>query len=102
MNETAQEGAGGEDDGAGAQPPAVRQDDAGDPAAVEVDVVRLSLQNGEVRRRRELRPHGSGVELSISLRARPAHGGSPAPVEKAELDSGTVGDPPHDPVERID
>ena len=48
------------------------------------------------------RLHGSGVELSIGLRARPAHGRSLAPVEKPELDSGAIGDPAHDPVERID
>jgi hypothetical protein len=42
------------------------------------------------------------VELAVSLRPRPSDRRAFAPIEHTELDTGGIGDPPHNPVERID
>ena len=52
MDQAAQEGAGGQDHGLGADAPAVEQDDAGDTAVLDDQVVDLALDDLEVRLRR--------------------------------------------------
>ena len=44
----------------------------------------------------------SAIELAVGLGARPAHGRTLGAIEHPELDAGRVGDPAHQPVERID
>ena len=44
----------------------------------------------------------AAIELAVGLGARSPHGRPLAPVEHAELDAGRIGDPAHQPVQRVD
>ena len=102
MDQARQEGAGGDDHGPRRENAPIGQQETGDPALADDEIVRLPLDDGEIRRLQQLRLHGAGVELAVGLGARPAHGRALATVEKAELDSGLIGDAAHHAVEGID
>ena len=66
------------------------------------EIVGLGLDHFEVRSGPDRGLHRRGIEFAVRLRARAAHGRTFAAVEHAELDAAAVGDPAHQPVERID
>src|SRR5690606_3959362 len=91
VNDTAQEGTGGEDHCARAPQAAVAQADA----ATAASAMKQQVPDGPLLDRqpvliRKQRLHGGPVELPIRLRSRAAHRGALAPVEQAELDAGEV------------
>ena len=102
MDEAAQEGAGGEDHGAGREAPPVAGDDAGDGAVLDDEVLDRGLDHLEARGRRDRRLHGLAIELAVGLGAGALHGGAFAAVQHPELDAGFVRHPAHQPVERVD
>ena len=102
MDQSAQKRAGGHDHGPGCEPSAIRQNHALDPAGGDDQIVRLALDDGQVRRFTQRRLHRRRIELAISLGARPADGRTLAAIEKAKLDAGLIGDTAHETVQRVD
>ncbi len=102
MDEPAQEGAGGEHHGAGADAFAAGGDDAGHGALLDDQVLDGGLDHFEARRGADRRLHGLAVELAVGLGARALDRRALAAVEHAELDAGGVGHAAHEAVERID
>ena len=102
MDHSAQEGAGGEDDGAAGDRAAVGELDARDGAGVGCDPSGFPFDDGQVRRLGDQRLHGAPIELSVGLGARPLDGGTLAAIEDAELNAGRIGGARHHAVERVD
>ena len=103
MDDAAQEGSGRDDDGAGADRPAVLEHDAGTAArAVDRQVAGGALDDVEARLLGQDRLHGPAVQLPVGLGPRSAHRRALAAVEDAELDAGPVDRPAHDAVQRVD
>ncbi len=102
MDEPAQEGAGGEHHGAGAEAAAVSGYDSVNPIAVDDQVLDRRLDHFEIWRGADGRLHRLAVELAVGLGARALNGRAFAPVEHAELDAGGIGDPAHQAVQRVD
>ena len=71
-------------------------------AVVEDQVLDRRLDHLQVGRRPDRRLHGGPVELAVGLGTGALHRRTLGAVEQAELDAGRVGDPPHQPVQRID
>ena len=65
-------------------------------------VVDLALDDRQIGRLPDRLLHRRGVELAIGLGARAAHRGSLAAVEDAKLNARGIGDPAHQPIERVD
>ncbi len=70
-------------------------DDAGHATALDPQIRRLLLEQGEVRLVLELVPDGGLLELSVRLRSGGSDGGPLARVECSELDAGSVDAPRH-------
>ena len=102
MDQPAQEGAGGENHGAGADLTAVCGDDSSRVAPFDDEVLDRGLDHVQVRRGADRRLHGLAVELAVGLGAGALHRRAFAAVQHAELDAGLVGDPAHQPVQRVD
>ena len=103
MDQAAQEGAGGDDDGAGRKLAAVGQANAGDAAIRERPARPPRLRStSRLAVAAIARLHRRGIELAIGLGARPAHRRTLASVEHPKLDAAGIGDPAHQPVQRID
>ncbi len=102
MDQPAQEGAGRQHHGAGADLAAVAGDDPGHPAGLDQQVLDGALDHLEVGRRPDRRLHRLAVELAIGLGARALHGRALGAVEQAELDAGGIRHPPHQAIQRID
>ena len=102
MNDSAQEGAGGEHDCAAGDRAAVGELDAGYAVGIGGDPSRLPFDDGQVRSFGDERLHGAPIELPVGLGARPLDGGSLAAVEDAELNAGGIGGARHHAVERVD
>ena len=102
MDQAAQEGAGGEHHGAGAEAAAVGGDDAGDRAVLDDQVLDRRLDHCEVRRGADRGLHRLAIELAVGLGAGPLHRRPLAPVQDAKLDAGGIGHPRHQAIERVD
>jgi hypothetical protein len=98
----AQEGADGQDHGAGCDLRAIRRDDAGDAHALDDEVGDFGFPEREVRLRLQQRTHRIPVERAIRLGTRRAHRRPLARVQRAELDAGTVGGDCHRAAHGVD
>ena len=101
MDHAVEEGAGGQDHGAGADRATRRRGDARDAAVLHEEVGGLALDERQVRAGGELGLDGLAVELAVGLGAGTLDGGALGAVEEAELDAGAVGHAAHDAVERV-
>ena len=102
VDQPAQERAGGEHDGAGADAAAVGRHDAGGGTVLHDQVLHRRLDHLEVGGGADRRLHGGAIELAVGLGARALHRRPLGAVEQAELDAGGVRHPPHQAVQRID
>ena len=103
MYEAAEEGAGGQDDGAGSVGLARCPQHSVDGAILAGDQVLDAIgNNGQVRLLGQQRLDRLAIELPVRLRPGAANRRSLAPVEHPELDSGGVDRPAHDSVQGVD
>jgi len=102
VDEAAQEGAGRQDDGAGAKDAAVGERDPCYVLVCEDEIVSLALDHRQARHRRHGVLHGVCIELAVGLGARPAYRRAFAPVENAELNPSRVCDSRHETVQGVD
>ncbi len=98
MNDALQEGAGGEDHGAGVIGPARCAQHAGDPAVLDHQVLDWIGDDIEVGLGCEGGLHGFTIEAAVDLGARSADGRTLGAIEQAELDAGGVGHAAHEAV----
>ena len=103
MDDPAQKGARRDHDGAGADRPAVFQNDPG-ASAVSVDgqIAGRALDDLEARLPGQDGLHCRAIQLAVGLGARAADRRTLAAVQHAKLDAGPVDRPRHDAVQRID
>ena len=102
MNQSAQKGPGGENDGPCPDLATVGQRQPADAACAQQKVMRLRFDHGEIRRFLDRLLHGSRVEPAVGLRPRTADRRTLATVEDAELNPPGIRHPAHQAVERID
>ena len=102
VDQTAQEGSGGQYRGPAGQPAAIVQRHGRDTAVGDVEAERLAFDEFEVRLHRKRRLHRRAIELPIGLSPGAANRWPFATVEHAKLDPARIGHPAHDTVERID
>src|SRR5690606_1977909 len=98
MNQSAQKCAGGEDDSAAIDAPFAGKDDVCDSPVADTQGVRFGLDDGETSLFRDGGLHGLAVKLPVRLSARASYGRPLAPVQKAELDAGSIRYTAHQPV----
>ena len=77
-------------------------DDADDASVLQNQVFGAASRISRLEMLRSMRLHRCAVERAVGLGAGPAHRRTFAAVEQAELDAGGIGDPAHQPVQRID
>ncbi len=102
MNETAQECAGREHNGAGRNLAAITKFDAANAFVLDNEVIGFGLDHFEIGNGPDRRLHSSCIKFAIGLGARPAHGWTFAAVQDAELDSAQIGNSTHKAIEGID
>jgi len=102
MDQAAQKGAGGENDGAAAEFASIRRGHTGGAAALHQKAFHRGGADGEVFGLGQCGLHGGAVELAVGLRPGAAHRRALAPVQHAELDARRIGDAAHHAVQRID
>jgi hypothetical protein len=102
MDQTTEEGPGGQHHRTRSEAASVEQRDASDMAVMHLEVVDFALDDLEVGLRRDRCLHGFAIELAVGLGAGSANGRALAAIEDAELDARLVGDPAHETIERID
>src|SRR5262249_20275717 len=102
MDETAQEGAGRKHNCAGSEKPPVRKPDGLNPLSAEDQIVRLPLNDLEVRRFVHRGLHGYRINVAVALGARSAHRRPLASIEHTKLNAAEIRDAPHQAVECID
>jgi len=102
MDQAAQEGAGGDDDGTRADTAAVGQHQSGHPALADQQILGRAGQQGQIGGLVQQRPHGLAIELAVGLGARPLHRRPLAAVKDAELDAGAIDGASHESVEGVD
>src|SRR5204863_10156109 len=101
VNETPQSHCGGQNQGRCLKLPTVRRSNSRGATAAE-QVVHLATDHRKIGRAANGLLHGRRIKLALRLRAWTADCRSLAPVEHSKLDSGSVGDAAHQPVERVD
>ena len=108
MDESVEEGSGGDDDRAGENAAAIAELESNDlfpPAAIffgEQYVDDFGLLDEEAGLRLEHLAHLYAVLLLVALRAGRPHGGATRSIQQAELNADGVSDLTHDSAERID
>ena len=102
VNDTVQEGAGGQDHSPGAQFDALPRHHADDPVAVQDQPLRRPGHQGQVGRLRQFGLHGLAVKPPVDLATGPPHGRPLGPVQQAELNPGLVAQSGHQTVHGID
>ncbi len=102
MDQTPQKGPGRDDNRAGQECSAVSQANTGDPAFRDDEFVGFALDHGKIGGVADRGLHGHGVKLAVGLGPGSADRGALAAVQNSELDAARVGDPAHQPVERVD
>ena len=102
MNEAVEECAGGEHDRARRQLSAVAGADAEDAAIADQQILGPAFQDFEIGRGADRCLHGLPVQLAVGLRPRPLHRRALGAVEQPELNTGGIGDAPHQAVEGVD
>ena len=103
MDQTTQEGPGGQDHRATADFLAMGGEDPGDPApGIEDDVLHRPGTDRKILLGGQDLAHGLLVETAVRLGPGPLHRRPLGPVEHPELDARAVDGPPHDAVQGID
>src|SRR5262249_6156403 len=102
MDEPAQEGSRGEQDGPCPKVTPIRELEPGDSVAADQEIVRLGFDHRQIRHGGDRLLHGPGIEPAVCLRAWPAHGWPFPAIEHAKLDAAEISDAPHKAVERVD
>ena len=103
MDDTFEEGAGGQHHAARRPaPPVIRRHAAHMSGVVDEQVFDRGGLNGQIGLLGQRGLHGLSVKPAVALGARAAHGGPLGPVEQAELNARGIGHTAHQPVERID
>ena len=101
MDQSREEGACGEHDGARSDADTDLRDHPGHPVAIEREIVDRLLKNVQVGFILKPTADRFPVEQAIRLRARCAHGGTFARIEDAKLDAGFVGCRGHGTAQRV-
>src|SRR3954471_14449759 len=101
MDQTAQEGPGGDDHGAGGELPALTQPDASDATVRDDQFIRLAFDHAEIGGLPDRGLHGGGVKLTVRLGPWSADGRTLAPVQHPKLDPTRIRHPTHQTVQRI-
>ena len=102
MDDAAQEGAGGDDDGAAGKSAAVGERHARDRPGVRQEAGGFAFDDRETGRLADQPLHGAPVKRAVGLRPRALDGRALAAIEDAELDAGQVRGARHQAVERVD
>ncbi len=102
MDQPAEEGAGGDDDGASRQIATIRKPNADDAVVGDNQLVGLAFDHVEVYGRADGGLHGGCIELPVRLGTGAAHRGPLAPIEHPKLNSAGIGDEAHQAVQRVD
>ena len=102
VDQSLQEGAGRQHHGGGAQSFALRRDHTADASIRQDQILGGAFTDFQVYRGFQRRPHSLAIKFAVGLGAGPSHRRTLAPIEDAELDSGGIGDAPHQPVGGID
>jgi hypothetical protein len=102
MDEAAQEGPRGQDNGPGAETATVQQTHAGNGAIGYFQVINLALDHLEIGLGADRGLHGLAIELPVGLGAGAANGRTLAAVEDAELNARLIRDAAHQAVQSVD
>ncbi|MDP9790131.1 hypothetical protein J2861_004143 [Agrobacterium tumefaciens] len=102
MNETTQESAARQHNGAARNPATVFHDNRRDPIIGHFNIESITLNNRQVFNRIDFTLHRLSIKPSIGLCARPANSGTLLAIEHAELDTRRIGNAAHQTVQRID
>lgn len=101
MDQPTQEGTCRQHHRAASEFTAISQGDARDRFGADSKVESITLNNGKVDMIEEFGLHCLPIKLAIRLRPRTAHRRPFSPVEQTKLDTRRIGDPSHQPVERV-
>ena len=101
MDQTTQEGPGGNDDGSSRQLTAVGKSDTAEPALGDQQFVRLAFDHDEVCGLADRGLHRRCIKLAVRLGARPLNRWTLAAVENAKLDAAGIGNAAHQSVKRV-
>ncbi len=102
MDDTAQEGARGQDNRAPRNGRAIGQNDTGNPAVRDRQVRNLAFDHCQARQIKQNVLHCGPIQFSVRLRARTLHRRAFAPVQQAELYARPIRSAAHQPVHRVD
>ena len=102
MDDAVQEGARGQHDRPGAKGDTLARRHAHHAVAVQHQGLGSPGHQGQVRRPGQLGLHRLAVETPVDLAARASDRGALGPVQHTELDARHIGQPSHQPVQRID
>ncbi len=102
MDQTAEKGAGGDDDGPCPKLPAIGQAQSGDPTIDHDQLVGLTFDDGQTLSRCNRGLHCGGIELPVGLGPRATHSGTLPAVQDTKLDAAGITDPAHQTIEGID
>src|SRR5437762_13767216 len=102
MDQPAQECTSGDDNRPGPHRPAITQANAGGAAVQDDELIHLALDDAEIGSLQYRCLHRGRIEFAIGLGAWAAHRRTLAAIEHAELDSGGIRDPRHEPIQRLD
>ncbi|MGY4432148.1 hypothetical protein ACVWWO_004625 [Bradyrhizobium sp. F1.13.1] len=102
MDQTAEEGAGGDDDSPCPKFAAIRQAQADHPSLDHDQLVRLAFDDGKTLGLPDRRLHRGGIELPVGLGARTTHRRALTSIEDAKMDAAGIADPAHQTIERVD
>ncbi|MEY9611533.1 hypothetical protein ABIF21_004407 [Bradyrhizobium elkanii] len=102
MDQTAQKGAGRDDNRTRRQPATIAQANAGHATIGDDQFIRLAFDDAEVRGLGDRRLHRRGVELAVSLGPGATDRRTLPAIEHAKLDAAGVGHPAHQTIQRVD
>ena len=80
---------------------AIHEPNASDAIPADGKLIRLPLHYGQVRGNFDRSLHGYRIELPVGLGTRSANRGALATIEHPELDSRSIRDAPHQPIQRV-
>jgi len=101
MDESPQESSASQNYGATSNPATILHDNGGCPAFSHFNIESITFNNRQVFDQADLMLHRLAVEAAVSLRARSADSWSLLAIEHTKLNSSSICDPAHQPVERV-
>ena len=102
VDHAVEKGAGRQHQSARPERPPIGETDGGDPPLGNFEIAGQALDERQIFSRLDLGAHRLAIEAAVGLSARSAHRRTLGAVEHAELNAGGIGDPAHEPVERVD